>query len=148
MPRRLAPALALLIALLVAPAARADWFGSEPIDGPSADIVALGGVDIARDGNGGLVYLKRDGGATHVFLSRHLAGFWRAPERVDVGIAAGASEVAVAAADDSRLAVVWIAGDRVYGSFVASGAGAPLTAPQELAPGAPTSPCPRRATRS
>jgi hypothetical protein len=132
MPRRLAALLTVAISLLAAPAARADWFASEAIDGPSADIVELGGVDLARDGNGGLVYLKRDGGATHAFLSRHLGGFWQPPERIDAGISAAASDVAVAAADDSRLAVVWIAGNRVYGRFVPSGAGVPLTPPQEL----------------
>ena len=39
------------------------------VDGP-AEIEALGDVDLARDGTGGVVYLKRDGGVPHVFLSR------------------------------------------------------------------------------
>ena len=34
------------------------------IDGPSADVVDLGGVAMAEDGTGGLVYRKRADGAT------------------------------------------------------------------------------------
>ena len=104
------------------------------MDGPTPDIDKLGGVDLARDGTGGLVYLKRVDGAPHVFLSRFNGGQFRAPERVDNGIGAGASEAAIAAADAGRLAIVWIAGSRVYGSVVA-GSGqqpGPLLGPTEL----------------
>ena len=72
MPRRL---LVLLIVLLVFPAAaRADWFPAAPIDGPSADIVAVGNVDLARDGSGAIAYLRNDGGVPHAFVSRVLGG--------------------------------------------------------------------------
>ena len=49
--------------------ARPAWFAAEPVDGP-AEIDALGDVDLARDGTGGVVYLKRDAGVPQVFLSR------------------------------------------------------------------------------
>ena len=62
------------------------------MDGPTPDIDKLGGVDLARDGTGGVVYLKRVDGAPHVFVSRFNGGQFRPPERVDNGIGAGATE--------------------------------------------------------
>lgn len=117
------PLLIALLALLVfAPASQAAWFGLEAIDGPSADIERLGGVDLARDGTGGLVYVKRDGGVPHVYLSRLHLGRWQAPERLDGGLELAVSEAAVAAADSHRLAVTWIAGSRLYGVSYAEAA--------------------------
>lgn len=129
--------LALALALWLAPAsARADWFPSEPIDGPSADIVALGGADLARDGRGALVYLKREGGVAHVFLSRLVDGVWRAPERVDGGVELPATEAAVAVADERRVAIAWIAGGRLFGALVSGGGTEALGGVIELAPDA------------
>jgi hypothetical protein len=123
MPRRLVlPVLIALLALAALPAAAsAGWFpaAANPlIDGPSPDVDKLGGVDLARDGTGGLVYLKRVDGTSHVFLSRFNGGAFRPPERVDNGILAGASDAVIAAADADRLAIVWTAGNFVYGSMV------------------------------
>ena len=137
MPRRLV--LTVLIALLglaaLPAAAPAAWFpagANAPVDGPSPDIEALGGVDLARDGSGGLVYLKRVDGAPHVFLSRFNGGQFRAPERVDNGISAGATDAVITAIDGNRLAIVWTAGNSAYGSIVAGGASGPLIGPTEL----------------
>src|SRR5687768_5134793 len=105
--RRLLPALALTLACLPASAAPAAWYPAETIDGPSPTVRALGDIDMARDGTGGLVYIKDEGGVPHVFLSRHYDGVWRAPERVDIGVPTPASQAAVAAADDHRLMIVW-----------------------------------------
>ena len=123
MNRRLVlPVLLALLGLAAVPAvAPAAWFpagANPPIDGPSADIDKLGGVDLARDGTGGLVYLKRVDGASHVFLSRFNGGAFRPPERVDHGVVTGASDAAIAAADVDRLAIVWTSGNTVYGSVV------------------------------
>ncbi len=38
------------------------------IDGPSEEIVGFGGVAMAEDGTGGVVYLKRVDGVAHVFV--------------------------------------------------------------------------------
>lgn len=123
MPRRPALIAGLSIAILaaVAPAASARWFPAEPIDGPNPDVVSLGGIDMARDGAGGLVYIKRDGGVPHVFLARHLGGRWEPPQRVDAGVEAPATDAAIAVADDFRLAVVWIAGGALYGALSTGG---------------------------
>ncbi|MEA3191633.1 MAG: hypothetical protein QOD77_2248 [Thermoplasmata archaeon] len=135
MPRRLTlSALLALLALAALPSlASAGWFPAAPVDGPTPDIDKLGGVDLARDGTGGVVYLKRVDGAPHVFVSRFNGGQFRPPERVDNGLGAGATDAAIAAADANRLAVVWTAGTRVYGSVVAGGEQpGPFLGPTEL----------------
>lgn len=131
-PRLLASLVVALAVLIGAAPARADWFASEPIDGPSADVLALGGIDLARDGRGAVVYLKRETGVARPFFSRLTNGAFGPPERADGGVPPEASEVAVATADEGRLVVAWIAGGRVWGAFVAGGAAGGLVGPTEL----------------
>ena len=78
------------------------------IDGPSSEIVGFGGVAMAEDGTGGLVYLKRVGGVTHVFVSRYIGGHWQAPIRVDTEQPYAASWPRIGAADGGELMVVWV----------------------------------------
>lgn len=119
MPTRfLVPLLALL---LFPAAARADWTPAVPIDGPNADVVAVGNVDVARDGAGAVAYLRRDGGVTHAFISRLVGGVWRAPERVDP-TPGEVTEVQLAAGDGNRLAVAWVADGNVYVNVAPGGA--------------------------
>ena len=78
------------------------------IDGPSAEIVGFGGVAMAEDGTGGLVYLKRvEAGVAHVFVSRYVGGHWLAPIRVDTEQPFAASWPRIGAADGGELIVVW-----------------------------------------
>jgi PKD domain len=77
------------------------------IDGPSEEIVGFGGVAMAEDGTGGLVYLKRVGGVAHVFVSRYAGGHWLAPIRVDTEQPYAASWPRIGAADGGELVVVW-----------------------------------------
>lgn len=131
MPVRLL--LASLFCLLLAAPANAAWFPAEAVDAVSHDVIAVGDLDVARDGSGGLVYLKREGGVPHVFLSRLTDGAWGAPERVDAGIAAGAAQPVLAAGDGGRLAIAWTSGGRLHGAFVPGEApGEPLSGPQAL----------------
>ena len=110
---------ALCVPFLVAvPAASAGWYPSEAIDGPNPDVIGVTDVEVSRDGTGAMVYLKRDGGVPHVFLSRLVEGAWRAPERVDVGIPAAATEAVVATADGHRTAIAFVAGGQVFGSVI------------------------------
>ena len=129
---RLIPAAAAVALLLLAAPAQAGWFTAETIDGPSADIAAFGDVDLARDGTGGLVYVKNEAGVPHVFLSRHHGGVWHPPERVDVGLDLPASQPVIAAGDDHRLAIVWVSGGRVHGAVAPGGPPVPLAPPQLL----------------
>jgi PKD domain len=77
------------------------------IDGPSEEIVGFGGVAMAEDGTGGVVYLKRVEGVPHVFVSRYSGGHWQAPIRVDGGEPFAASWPRIGAADGGQLVVVW-----------------------------------------
>jgi hypothetical protein len=77
------------------------------IDGPSEDIVGFGGVAMAQDGTGGLVYLKRVDGVAHVFVARFIGGHWLEPTQVDIGQPYAASWPRIGAADGGELEVVW-----------------------------------------
>ncbi len=79
--------------------ARAVILPATTIDGPSEDIVGFGGVAMAEDGTGGLVYLKRVEGVPHVFVSRYAGGHWQAPIQVDTGEPYAASWPRIGAAE-------------------------------------------------
>ncbi|MGD0452879.1 MAG: PKD domain-containing protein [Solirubrobacteraceae bacterium] len=87
--------------------ARAVILPAVTIEGPSEEIVGFGGVAMAEDGTGGLVYLKRVGGVTHMFVARYVAGHWLAPIRVDTEEPFAASWPRIGAADGGELVVVW-----------------------------------------
>lgn len=112
--RRLLLLIAVCIAVPVAPA-HAAFFLGDPVDGPSSDLVSLGDLDLARDGTGAAVYLRRVDGVDHVFLSRFEDGAFQSPERVDGTLATPGSQPVVAAADGGRLVVVFVSGATVYG---------------------------------
>jgi PKD domain len=108
-PLRLGAALALAavgLALLCGQA-RAVVLPAVTIDGPSEDIVGFGGVAMAADGTGGLVYLKRVGGVAHVFVARYEGGRWLPPIRVDSEQPFAASWPRIGASEGGRLVVVW-----------------------------------------
>lgn len=101
--------LALVGALLAgAGSARAQINPPATIDGPSSAIVEFGGVAMASDGTGGLVYVKSVGGVPHVFASRFVEGKWGAPERVDWDQQFEASQARIAAGPRGELLVVWV----------------------------------------
>jgi hypothetical protein len=92
-----------------APAAHALISPIATIDGPSSEIVELGGVAMASDGTGGIVYRKRaEGGRPHIFAALYSNGSWSAPQRVDVGQPFESSFPAIAAGEGGRLVVVWV----------------------------------------
>jgi hypothetical protein len=100
--------VAVLVALMVlAAGARAVILPAQTIAGPSEEIVGLGGVAMAEDGTGGLVYLERSGGVTHVFVSRYVGNSWQAPVRVDLEQSFNASWARIGAAENGELIVVW-----------------------------------------
>jgi hypothetical protein len=104
----------------------------EVIDGPSADIVALGGMSVARDGTGGLVYLKNVAGSPHVFVSRLLGGQFQTPQQVDGGLAGASSQPVIAAGNGGVLQVAFVNAGGLY-VVSATGSGEPFGAPGELA---------------
>lgn len=99
-----------------AAAARASFFPATTIDGPSAGIVGVSDVSVARDGSGAVAYLKKDAsGVAHVLVSRLVGGVWQAPEQVDPGIATAAADPTVAVSAGGRMVVAWTsAGQLLY----------------------------------
>jgi hypothetical protein len=100
-------ALAAVALTLDSQPARAVILPAVSIEGPSPEIVGFGGVAMAEDGTGGLVYLERVAGVAHVFVSRYVEGRWLAPIRVDYAQPYAASWPRIGAADGGELLVVW-----------------------------------------
>lgn len=105
------------------------------IDGPSSDITGLSGLAAARDGTGGLVYLKNVGGAAHVFLSRLLGGRFQPPQQVDAGLSGPSSQPVIAAANPGLLLIAFINDGTLYTGQAANGLSA-LDPPSRLMSGA------------
>jgi hypothetical protein len=105
------------------------------IDGPSADIQSLNGLSVARDGTGGLVYLKDVLGVPHVFVSRLLQGQFQTPLQVDQGLVGPSSQPVIAASNGGLLLVAFINGGTLD-TVQAPSALAPLGAITSLAAGA------------
>ncbi|MCW2990585.1 MAG: hypothetical protein JWM73_1179 [Solirubrobacterales bacterium] len=116
MPRFQLPALlASLAVLLGAPgAAHAAFFVGDTIDGPSADVSRVGGVDLARDGTGTLVYLKRVAGLEHVFAARMVDGVWQPGERLDSALPLASSDAVVGVANRGVTTVAFVNSGQLY----------------------------------
>ena len=105
------------------------------IDGPDPDIVGLSGMAIARDGTGGVVYLKKIQGVAHVFVSRLLLGRYQAPEQADAGLGGPSSQPVIAAAGQGLLLIAFVNGGALYVVQAPNGL-APLSTPSQLFAGA------------
>src|SRR5262249_35986472 len=78
------------------------------LDGPSPLVSEFGGVAMARDGSGGVVYVKSVEGIPHVFACRYVGGRWSGPIRVDWDKPFPGSEPRIAAGPRGDLLVVWV----------------------------------------
>ena len=134
-------AAALLVAVPFATVTPAQALITPPVtvDGPSAEILDMGGVAMAADGTGGVVYVKAVGGVPHIFACRYTDGAWSAPIRVDWDQPFGAGQPAIAAGPGGERLVVWVTevatvhGQAQYGLFSARiGAGATSFGPSLL----------------
>lgn len=105
------------------------------LDGPSPAIVALNGLSVARDGTGGLVYLKAVGGIPHVFVSALLGGQFQAPAEIDTGLAGASSQPVIAAGNGGILLIGFVNAGSLYVVQRPSGGDA-FGSPQPLASGA------------
>lgn len=105
------------------------------IDGPSSGIVGLDGLTVARDGTGGLVYLKDVNGISHVFVSTLAGGRFQAPVQVDQGLAGASTQPVIAGTNVGLLLVAFINSGELYVTQQPSG-GAPWQAPSPLFAGA------------
>ncbi|HWD74958.1 MAG TPA: hypothetical protein VG371_07440, partial [Solirubrobacteraceae bacterium] len=106
------------------------------IDGPSPNIVRPAGIgmSVARDGTGGLVYLKQVAGVQHVFVSVLQGGSFETPVQVDAGLGSSSQPV-IAAGNGGVLLVGFVSGNELYVADL-SRPGAGFGAPIALAAGA------------
>jgi hypothetical protein len=105
------------------------------IDGPGTAIAGLGGLSVARDGTGGLVYLKTVSGVQRVFVSALVGGRFQTPVQVDAGLAAASSQPVIAAGNGGVLLIGFINSGQLYVADRASTTGS-FGLPQPLAGGA------------
>lgn len=134
----LAALLVVLLWVLAAPAAQAqvpDAAAPVTIDGPDPGIEALSGMDVARDGTGGVVYLKDVLGVRRAFVSRLLGGVFQPPEQLDAGLPGPSSQPVIAAGNGGLLLTAFINGGQLY-VVNRSSAAAPAVGPAPLAGGA------------
>jgi hypothetical protein len=107
------------------------------IDGPSSAIpIPSGlGLSVARDGTGGLVYLKQVGGTTHVFASVLAGGAFHPPVEIDDTLPGSSSQPVIAAGNGGLLVVAFINGGQLFVAQRLPGATG-LSTPTALAGGA------------
>jgi hypothetical protein len=113
--------LSALVALAAAAPVDAAYFPGQPVDGPTADITELSGVTLSRDSDGHVLYLRREGGANHVFVSFLAAGNPRQPRRLDTGQVLPSSQARISSADNGRAVAVWVNGGSLWSSVRPTG---------------------------
>ncbi len=99
------------------------------------ETVTLGGLAVARDGTGGLVYTATSGGISHVYLARLLGGAFQSPVQLDTGALTSASQPVISADNGGQLLVAFISGGNLYAADALS-ANQGLSSPTQLAAGA------------
>lgn len=118
---------ATVLVLVGAPSAAAVTAPAQTVDGPSPDIVDLGGAAMSADGTAGLVYRKRVGGHVHIFASRYVGGRWQPPQQLDAGQRFDSSWPTIGAANDGQLVATWVqelgpGSDRLFSASLDRGA--------------------------
>lgn len=103
--------------------------------GPSADIDSLGGLSVAHDGTGGMVFLQNVNGVPHVFVSRLDQGSFQPEEELDGNLPGPAAQPQITADSGGNLVVVFIEDGALYATQ-ANGPQSGFTIPQQLASGA------------
>jgi hypothetical protein len=76
---------------------------------------------VARDGTGGLAYLKDVGGVPHVFVSQLLGGVFSSPVELDSTLVNASSDPVIAAGNDGMLLVAFVNSGGLYVDVSPSG---------------------------
>ncbi len=84
------------------------------IDGPSSAIAGSLEMSIARDGTGGVVYVKNVGGTPRIFVSRLLGGFFGQPQQIDASLPGASSQPVIAAGNGGVLEVAFVNAGGLY----------------------------------
>jgi hypothetical protein len=105
------------------------------VDGPNPGILALSGLTVARDGTGGLVYLRQVAGVAHVFVSELVGGTFHGAVQVDAGLASPSSQPVIAGTNGGELLVAFVNRGELYAAEKPSATGS-WGAPVPISPGA------------
>jgi hypothetical protein len=121
-PRLFLLAIAITTATLAPSApAGAEFFAGDPIDaGPG--IRALGNADVATDGTGGIAYVRSDGVADKIVVSRLAGGALRPGEVLNPADLEPSSSPTLVAYDKGGLVVAWIGNGRLVATIRPPGA--------------------------
>lgn len=119
--------IACLLLLALPASAAAIVSDVQPIDGPSADVIDVADAAMSEDGTGGIVWLRKVDGRSHVFAAQFKGGAWGTPRRVDVGQNFDSSWARIGAGDGGRLVVTWVQefgveSDRLFSATLDPGA--------------------------
>lgn len=128
--RLIAAFAALAVLAVIATTADAAFLPPDVADGPSPDIVSLGGADMVADGTGGAAWLKREAGLAHVFAAPLDRGRPLPPVRVDTGVVTPAGELRFASYQDYGAMAVWLSGGSIYAARRPSGLRSAWEAPK------------------
>jgi hypothetical protein len=128
-------ALAAALTLCAPASAQLSAGPAHVIDGPSANLQSLNGFSVARDGSGGIVYLKDVSGTPHVFVSRLAGGVFQPPEALDSGLGGGSSQPVIAAGNGGLLVIGFISSGQLFAVTRATDTSA-WSAPVDLSGGA------------
>jgi hypothetical protein len=116
-------AFALTSVAGASPATQGTLFPGSPIHGPSGGLQQLGGLDVAADGTGAIVYLESD----HVFVQRLVHGAWGGPEQLDAGEPGASSQPVVAVGDGGEVEAAWVNGGNIVTANRRSGSAPVVT---------------------
>lgn len=84
------------------------------VDGPGAGIRGLSGLFVARDGTGGLVYVKDVSGVPHVFVSSLTGGSFQPPRQIDAGLGGASAQPVITGGSGGELLVAFVNGGELY----------------------------------
>ena len=106
----------MVVTAILAASAAAQPSPSPPttVDGPDPAIQSLNGLSVARDGTGGVVYLKAVAGVPHAFVSALTGGQFQPPVQVDAGLPAASSQPVIAAGNGGVLLIAFVNGSGLY----------------------------------
>ncbi|HEY2603878.1 MAG TPA: hypothetical protein VGI67_20125 [Thermoleophilaceae bacterium] len=130
---------AVFASAFLAPAAHAAIVPGTVIDGPSADIQRFGDLNVAPDGTGALVYVKKVGANDNIFASVFNGSTWGTPQRVSTDTTCAAAtdckDPHVAAGNGGHLVITFVGTGATLQAVLKPNSAGTFSTPVDAAPG-------------